>query len=159
MHDTVELLARKDTDTMTDESMPHGSLDVAQSEQNQSEKTLPSNQANTTHRSDGDEDREVHDAESAPEEQASAAAESPAPAKEHPRKDLADWKWKCTIFVIFMTSFINGEFLLVLLNARSAQCQCRHVQVEAAPSLRLSTPHLRSSSNFTRLTPGVSNMF
>ena len=118
MHDAVELLARKDTDTMTDESMaPHGSHDVAQSEHNQSEKTLQSEQVNITHRSDGDKDREVHDAESAPGQQASAAAESPAPAKEHPRKDLVDWKWKCTILVIFMTSFINGEFLLLLLNA------------------------------------------
>lgn len=32
----------------------------------------------------------------------------------HPRKDLADWKWRGTISVILLTSMINGKFRKVV---------------------------------------------
>jgi hypothetical protein len=47
------------------------------------------------------------------QENGSAMHSSPAAPtldKDHPRKDLSEWKWKGTIGMVFLTSFIHGQY-------------------------------------------------
>jgi hypothetical protein len=124
MSDSFELLRIKDSETLTNNSRPSTSRDMAHSERTHSggspgphgekpyddakhlEEGSQSQQSGSRSQQQEQHEPQSQDGSKGLSSQGTAAAAKPP---EHPRKDMPVWKWRGTIAVVYLTSVISGK--------------------------------------------------